>query len=409
MRILTFTGLFPHSEDPTHGVFVYQRSAHLAARSGNEVEVVAPVPYFPRWVKTQRWRKASALPMQEKIGGLRVHHPRYFLLPKVWMPFHALSMFLGCLRLVAKLNREARFDCIDAHFVYPDGLAAVLLGKVLGIPVTVSARGSDINLYPGYGLIRPMIQWTLEHAANVIAVSAALKDAMLALGASPSKIHVIPNGVDAERFRYVARSEARGKLKVPSNVEILISVGALIPAKGHHLLIRAFAQVAPRHPDLQLHILGEGSYRPELEGLVRELGLKDKVQMPGKRPNEELQLWFNAATLSCLASAREGWPNVITESLACGTPVVATRVGGIPEILHKPELGVLVEQTVDSIASGLEKALSKSWDREAISKLTRERTWEVVAAEVETVLARQLQIKPVFSRNDESRRTPTIF
>jgi glycosyltransferase involved in cell wall biosynthesis len=347
--------------------------------------------------------------MQEKIGGLRVHHPRYFLLPKVWMPFHALSMFLGCLRLVAKLNREARFDCIDAHFVYPDGLAAVLLGKVLGIPVTVSARGSDINLYPGYGLIRPMIQWTLEHAANVIAVSAALKDAMLALGASPSKIHVIPNGVDAERFRYVARSEARGKLKVPSNVEILISVGALIPAKGHHLLIRAFAQVAPRHPDLQLHILGEGSYRPELEGLVRELGLKDKVQMPGKRPNEELQLWFNAATLSCLASAREGWPNVITESLACGTPVVATRVGGIPEILHKPELGVLVEQTVDSIASGLEKALSKSWDREAISKLTRERTWEVVAAEVETVLARQLQIKPVFSRNDESRRTPTIF
>jgi glycosyltransferase involved in cell wall biosynthesis len=318
-------------------------------------------------------------------------------------------MFLGCLRQVAKLNRQARFDCIDAHFVYPDGLAAVLLGKVLGIPVTVSARGSDINLYPKYRLIRPMIQWTLEHAANVIAVSAALKDAMLALGASPSKIHVIPNGVDAERFRYVARSEARGKLKVPSHAEILISVGALIPAKGHHLLIRAFAQVAPRHPDLQLRILGEGSYRPELEGLVRELGLKDKVQMPGKRPNEELQLWFNAATLSCLASAREGWPNVITESLACGTPVVATRVGGIPEILHEPELGVLVEQTVDSIASGLEKALSKSWDREAISKRTRERTWEVVAAEVETVLVRQLQIKPVFSRDDKSRTTPTIF
>lgn len=408
MRILTFTGLFPHSEDPSHGIFVYQRSVHLAARSGNDVEVVAPVPYLPRWLKTQRWRKAS-VPSQENVGGLRVYHPRYFLLPKVWMPFHALSMFLGSLRRVTKLNREARFDCIDAHFVYPDGLAAVLCGKVLGIPVTVSARGSDINSYPEYRLIRPMIKWTLEHAANVIAVSAALKDAMLALGASPSKIHVIPNGVDAERFRCMARGEARKKLKLSSNAEILISVGALILAKGHHLLIQAFAQIAPRHPDLQLYILGEGSYRPELEKLVRRMGLRDNVQMPGKRPNEELQLWFNAANLSCLASAREGWPNVIIESLACGTPVVATRVGGIPEILHKPELGVLVEQTVDSIATGLEKALSKNWDREEISKLTLGRTWEVVAAEVAAVLAQHVQTKSDFSREGESRTTPAAF
>jgi teichuronic acid biosynthesis glycosyltransferase TuaC len=394
LRILTFTGLFPHSEDPSYGIFIYQRSAHLAARSGNVVEVVAPVPYFPRWLKTRRWRKASALPSQEMIGVLRVHHPRYFLLPKVWMPFHAFSIFLGCLRLVAKLNREAKFDCIDAHFVYPDGMAAVLLGKVLRIPVTVSARGSDINLYPEYLLIRPMIQWTLKHADNVIAVSAALKNKMLELGASASKIHVIPNGVDERRFHCAGQTEAREKLNLPVNAEVLIAVGALIPAKGHQLLIRAFAQVAPSHPGLQLHILGEGSYRQELEELVRELGLKDKVQLTGKRPNEELQLWFNAADFSCLASEREGWPNVITESLACGTPVVATRVGGIPEIIHKPELGVLVEQTVESIASGLEKALSTRWDREAISKLTRERTWEAVGAEVEAVLAQAIQKKP---------------
>jgi glycosyltransferase involved in cell wall biosynthesis len=328
------------------------------------------------------------------IGSLRVYHPRYFLLPKVWMPFHAASIFLGCLRPLAKLNREAKIDCIDAHFVYPDGMAAVLLGKVFGIPVTVSARGSDINLYPEYLLIRPMIKWTLNHADNVIAVSAALKDKMLELGASSARTHVIPNGVDERRFRYTGRTEARGKLNLPVNAEILISVGALIPSKGHQLLIRAFAQVAPSHPDLQLHILGEGSYRQELEELVRELGLKDKVELTGKRPNEELQLWFNAADLSCLASAREGWPNVVTESLACGTPVVATSVGGIPEILHKPELGVLVEQTVESIASGLKKALSTRWDRETISKLTRERTWEVVGAEVEAVLAQAIQKKP---------------
>lgn len=393
MRILTFTGLFPHSVDPNYGIFIYQRSAHLATRPGNVVEVVAPVPYFPRWLKTRRWRKASALPSQEMIGNLRVHHPRYFLLPKVWMPFHAVSMFLGCLRLLAKLNREARIDCIDAHFVYPDGMAAVLLGKVLGIPVTVSARGSDINLYPEYLLIRPMIRWTLNHADNVIAVSAALKNKMLELGAGSAKIHVIPNGVDDRRFYYIGQAEAREKLNLPVNAQILVSVGALIPAKGHQLLIRAFAQVAPGHPNLQLHILGDGSYRQELEELVRELGLEDRIKLVGKRPNEELQLWFNAANLSCLASAREGWPNVISESLACGTPVIATRVGGIPEILHKPELGVLVEQTVESIASGLGKALSVCWDREAISKVTRERTWEAVGAEVEAVLAQAIHEK----------------
>lgn len=309
------------------------------------------------------------------------------------MPFHAVSMFLGCLRLLAKLNREARIDCIDAHFVYPDGMAAVLLGKVLGIPVTVSARGSDINLYPEYLLIRPMIQWTLNHANNVIAVSEALKNKMLELGADSAKIYVIPNGVDDRRFRYLGQAEARQKLNLPVNAEILVSVGALIPAKGHQLLIQAFAQVAPSHPDLHLRILGDGSYRRELEGLVRKVGLEDRIKLVGKRPNEELQWWFNAANLSCLASAREGWPNVISESLACGTPVVATRVGGIPEILHKPELGVLVEQTVESIASGLRKALSISWDREAISKMTRERTWEVVGAEVEAVLAQSIHEK----------------
>jgi teichuronic acid biosynthesis glycosyltransferase TuaC len=217
---------------------------------------------------------------------------------------------------------------------------------------------------------------------------------MLELGASSARTHVIPNGVDDRRFRYTGRTEAREKLNLPANAEILISVGALIPSKGHQLMIRAFALVAPSHPNLQLHILGEGSYRQELEELVRELGLKDKVELTGKRPNEELQLWFNAADLSCLASAREGWPNVVTESLACGTPVVATSVGGIPEILHKPELGVLVEQTVESIASGLKKGLSTKWDRQAISKLTRARTWEAVGAEVEAVLAQAIQKKP---------------
>lgn len=300
-------------------------------------------------------------------------------------------MFLGCLPEVCRINRRGRIDCIDAHFVYPDGLAAVLLGKMLRIPVIVSARGSDINVYPSYRLIRPMICWTLRQASALIAVSAALKSEMAALGVDENKIRVVPNGVDSERFHNSNREEARKRLSLPLNGQLIVSVGALIPLKGHELLIRAFSRIATERGNARLCILGEGPNRSELEQLIAKLGLEGRIQLRGKRPNEELPLWFNAADMSCLASTREGWPNVITESLACGTPVVATRVGGIPEILHSPELGVLTEQSEESLAAGLEQALSKKWDRREISRVTRERTWETVAREVEAIILEQIE------------------
>jgi len=302
-------------------------------------------------------------------------------------------MFLGSFARVRKLHRSARIDCIDAHFVYPDGLAALLLGKILGVPVTVSARGTDINLYPSFKLIRPMIRWTLSQADSVIAVSSALREAVAKLGVNPDKIRVIPNGVDAQRFHLMDREEAKRKLNLPPENPLLVSVGALVPLKGHLTLIRAFARIAPRHPELKLYVLGEGPLRSELESLVRELHLQDSVYLPGKRPNDELVQWFSAAEVSLLTSSREGWPNVVTESLACGTPVVATGVGGVPEILHSQDLGIVVDQTVESVVDGLERALSTKWDREAISKQTRARTWTTVAEEVEAVFSQQLRAR----------------
>jgi glycosyltransferase involved in cell wall biosynthesis len=302
-------------------------------------------------------------------------------------------MFLGSIARVLRLSRNSKIDCIDAHFVYPDGLAAVLLGKYLGVPVTVSARGTDINLFPSFRLVRPMIRWTLLHADSVIAVSGALKEIMVSLGVDPEKVHVIPNGVDAELFHLMERDEARRKLSLPPEVPLLVSVGALIRPKGHLTLIRAFGRIAPRHPELKLYVLGEGPLRSELESLIRDLKLQDRVRLPGRKPNRELPQWFNAAEVSLLTSEREGWPNVLTESLACGTPVVATCVGGVPEILHSRELGIVVDQTVDSVADGLERALLKKWDREAISKQTSARMWSTVAEEVEGVFSEQLRAR----------------
>lgn len=310
------------------------------------------------------------------------------------MPGHGLSMFLGSLRTIAVLHREWKIDLLDAHYVYPDGMAAALLARHLGVPFTISARGTDINLFSSFPLIRPMIRWTLKRANGVVAVSAALKEAMVHLGVDQNKIRVIPNGVDPHRFQPVPVAEARRTLALPETGPMIVTVGSLIPAKGHDLVIRAFAQLAAHQEGLQLFILGEGAQRHALESLVKELGVTSKVHLVGKRPNEQLGLWFSAATVSCLASAREGWPNVVMESLACGTPVVATTVGGIPEMLDNKEVGILVERTTASVAAGLERALAKTWDRPTIAMRTRARTWDTVAKEVEDFFSLLTQSPP---------------
>jgi teichuronic acid biosynthesis glycosyltransferase TuaC len=392
LRILTFTSLYPNNANPLQGIFVHQRVLHLARRPGTTVEVIAPVPYFPSWFPLARWQKMGKIFLRETIEGLPVRHPRYPLLPGISMPVHGVLLFLGCWPLARSLHRKEKFDCIDAHFVYPDGLAAVLLGKALGIPVIVSARGTDINVYTSFLMIRPMIRWTLRRAAGAIAVSSDLKKKMADLGASEGKLRVISNGVDVERFRPLDRIESRKFLGLPQDALIAVSVGSLIESKGHHILITALSELIRRFPKLRLHIVGEGTYRQKLAKLIREKQLKDRVFLMGNRPNEELSSWFSAADLSCLISSREGWPNVVSESMACGTPVLATRAGGIPEIITSPNLGTLVERDVRSVTVGLELSLSRQWNRQEIASHARSRSWDAVAKEVqEFFLSRTMQ------------------
>jgi glycosyltransferase involved in cell wall biosynthesis len=394
LRILTFTALYPNKVNPLQAIFIHQRVKHLARRPGNSVEVIAPVPYSPSWLPVRRWSQFSGIPREEEIDGMRIHHPRYPFLPGISMPAHGMLMYASSLSLVRRLHGENTFDCIDAHFVYPDGFAAVRLGKHLGLPVVVSARGTDINVYPSFRLIRPMLRWTLANAAGAIAVSADLRNKMIALGIPEATIQVIANGVDTERFQPLDIKSARKQLGLPEEVPIAVSVGSLIESKGHQLLIAAVAKLAARFPKLRLYVIGEGVYRAKLEELVREKQLQESVFLAGNRPNEELPFWFSAADVSCLMSSREGWPNVVSEALACGTPALATRVGGVPEIITCPELGMFVERDVDSIAEGLEQSLTRTWNREEIARRSRSRSWDAVAAEVEAFLKSKVPPKP---------------
>ncbi|HKW94445.1 MAG TPA: glycosyltransferase [Methylomirabilota bacterium] len=390
MKLLTYTSLFPNHTDPTHGVFVYQRLVHFAGRAGNSVHVIAPVPWAPPVASPARYRPLRSIPAREEIGGLEVWHPRYPLMPGASMPLHGLLMFLGSLRRARRLHARERFEAIDAHYVYPDGFAAVLTGKALGLPVVVSARGTDMNLFPRFRTIRPLIRWTLRNAAGGIGVCTPLRDAMIACSLDRDRAAVIGNGVDLSRFDGVSRAEARARLGIDAGAKVCLAVGALIPRKGFHLLIPAIAEVAREVPGCVLYIVGEGSQRTELAQLARDLHVESRVRLVGAVPNEELRWWYSAADISCLVSSREGWPNVLLESLACGTPVVATSIWGVPEVITSPGLGILVEQTIPAITVGVRAALATAWSRDALIAHARSRTWGVVAEELESFLERRL-------------------
>ncbi|HXG22096.1 MAG TPA: glycosyltransferase family 4 protein [Methylomirabilota bacterium] len=383
MRVLTFTSLYPNNIWPNHGVFIKERVTHFAALPGCEVKVVAPVPYFPPLKINHRWR-FSQVCRRAMVEGLEVHHPRYFMTPKVGMSLYGWLMFLSVLATVKNIHRQFDFDLIDAHYIYPDSFAAVLLGRVLGKPVVVSARGSDVNLFQEFPLIRRLLRYTFRSARKVIAVSQALKRKIVELGIGAEQIAVIPNGVDTRKFYPAPKPGARQRLGLPPNKKMLLSVGNLTVNKGGELLLRALRRLLDHMPeeDPYLILIGEGALRKELEKLVERLNLKGHVRLIGAIPHRELYLWYSAADVFCLASSREGWPNVILESLACGTPVVATAVGGVPEILRSDKVGMLTGRDEVEFAEKITRALNTPWRSDTIVQYAKKYTWEQTALSV---------------------------
>ncbi len=385
MKILVFTSLFPNHREPDFGVFIKNRMVHVNQLKECNILVVAPVPYCPPWPILGKWFQYSQIKKYETIFGIDVYHPRYLLIPKVSMMVHGLSMFLFSLGLVKKLNKQFDFDLIDAHYIYPDCLAGVLLGKIFKRPVAVSARGTDINDFPKYRTIRPFIKYTLASADRVISVCKALKNAMVEIGCDDEKVHVIPNGIDVDKFYIIDTKRARLGLNLDEKEKIILSVGGLISRKGHHLTINAMKEIIEAEPYARLYIAGKGEQEDALRHLVLQKGLEGYVTFLGHVPNKQLIQWYNAADVFCLASSREGWANVIMESMACGLPVVATKVWGAPEIITNSKVGLLVERNVKSIAENLIKALGKTWEKPLIRSHVEKRTWHVVADEVKSV------------------------
>ena len=214
IRLLTFSTLYPSSTRPGHGIFVETRLRELILSGEVEVRVVAPVPWFPstapRWGEYARMART---PLRETHNGIDVLHPRYALPPKVGMTIAPLSMALGAAKALRQLQREGYdFDVIDAHYYYPDGVAAALLARWFNKPLTITARGTDLNLIPQYTLPRHMMKWAAAKAQASIGVCAALIDVLRGWGVAEERLHVMRNGVDLQRFRPLPQAEARAQL-----------------------------------------------------------------------------------------------------------------------------------------------------------------------------------------------------
>ena len=337
-KLLVLSRLYPNLRQPRNGIFIERRLQSLMATGRVEARVVAPVPWFPSThPRFGSYAIFAGIPERAHRDGVEIIHPRYPTIPKVGMTVQPFLLAAALLRPLQRIIASGYdFDLIDAYYFYPDGVAAILLGKRLGKPVVIHGLGTDLNLIPEHPAARRLIRRAARTAVGVTTVSASLRQRLIELDVPENRIRVVRHGVDLKFFRPpFDRRAVREKLGIEGPT--LLSVGHLIPVKGHELLIRAMCAL----PEYRLIIAGHGPLRPELEKSVRSFQLEARVRFLGHVDPLELREYYGAVDALVHPSEREGIPNVVLESLACGTPVVATAVDGLPEVITAPEAGRL--------------------------------------------------------------------
>jgi glycosyltransferase involved in cell wall biosynthesis len=374
MKILVISNLYPNLLQPQHGIFIEHRVRSLLQYSDAEVKVLAPVPWFP--LKRPVFGKYSVfarVPRTDSRYGVRIVYPRYPVIPKIGTNLAPLGLASALIKPLRRILRGGYdFDLIDAYYSYPDGVAATMLGRYFGRPVIITALGSDINFFTSYRIPRWMIKWAARNADAITTVSNALKDRLVGLGIDSDTIRVNLHGVDQRLFKPPAdRAMLRKQLNIVRPT--LISVGNLIELKGHHVGIQALTAL----PDVDLIIAGEGKEERTLKKLASSLGLAERVRFLGHVSQEDLRDYYGAADVLILASSREGIANVLLESMACGTPVIATRVGGLPEIITTPEAGVLMRnRTPEALVQAVRALFAHYPDRSATRRFVEQFSWK---------------------------------
>ena len=379
LRVLAMTKLFPSSVEPLLAPFNRQQFAALAKQC--DLTVLATVPWFPG-------KQGAAPPRHELIDGLPVEHPKTLYVPK--LPGVGGVLYAASI-LRDVIARRGGIDVLFAAWAHPDGTAAVLLGKLLRLPVVVKVHGTDVNLLSTMPGAAKNLRWVLPRADRVVAVSRPLAEKLRDLGVYPERIDLVYNGVDSTRFHPRDRAAERRALGVAADRELVVYVGNLKRTKGAIDLLEAWTKVAAARPRAELVLIGEGEDRAACEAVVSRLG--GRARLAGARPPDEVGAWLGACDLLCLPSWAEGTPNVVLEALASGRRVVATAVGGIPDLVTSPQVGALVPpRDVEALASALIAELGVTYDPRDIGRASVSGDWDHSAARLLETLRKAVEM-----------------
>lgn len=380
MRVVVVTKIFPSSLEPDSSPFNRQQIAELARTC--EVEVLVAIPHFPFARTTRlpgRAARLAALPARERVHGIDVTYVRQLYVPRVGLRL-AVPLYRRSLAPHREILRSA--DVVLATWAYPDGCAAVLEAKALGKPCVVKVHGTDVNDLLHRRSVRGIASRTLPQADAIVAVSRPLASELEVLGVHPDRIHFVHNGIDASLFTTHERTKARNALGLPQDERVLLFVGRVEERKGVFDLLDAFERVRHR-VDARLVVVGDGEGASRVRAAAESRG---RIRVVGARPHEEVARWMAASDLLVLPSWMEGTPNVVLEALACGRPVVATSVGGIPDVLSDDRAGMLVPpRDPAALADAIVAAVHREWDENAV-RACGPRTWVESAAALREVL-----------------------
>ncbi len=381
LRILSISTLFPSPVRPSFGIFVASQMQALADREGIDLVMVNPIG-IPPWPLSgcepyTSLRKTGAT---TRLGGLAVQHPRFTLIPRIGADSNPGRIAAAVLPMARRLHAEKPFDLVDAQFFFPDGPAAAVVARELGLPLSIKARGSDIHFWCSRKKALQQIIAAARQSAGLLAVSQALRADMVALGMPEERITVHYTGLDHSRFHPRKRKEARALLATlpVADGPLLVTPAALIPRKGQGIVIEALAQLGIA--DARLAIAGAGPDEARLRALAAELGVADRVHFLGQVGHDLLPQLLAAADVMVLPSASEGLANVWVEALACGTPLVIPDIGGAREVVRNSNAGRIAARDPQAIVAAVREILTNPPAQEDVAKNAAGFSWEASTA-----------------------------